>query len=175
MKRSIVVVIIFLFLFGAQSCRKAEVLSESEWNEWLSGGKQTLFDESAGAFSSIFPEISAHNAMIHEIGDKAFEATFVSAPAPLNSGLGPIFNNVSCASCHIADGRGKPPGNSSEPLSAMLIRVSIPGVASNGGPLAVPGFGVQLQQRSINGVVKEADVIINYSEQTFTFPGGETY
>lgn len=39
----------------------------------------------------------------------------------------------------------------------------------------MPGFGVQLQQRSINGVVKEADVIINYSEQTFTFPDGETY
>ena len=57
----------------------------------------------------------------------------------------------------------------------MLIRVSIPGVASNGGPLAVLGFGVQLQQRSINGVAKEADVIINYSEQTFSFPDGETY
>jgi len=175
LKRNIVVVIIFLILFGAQSCRKAEVLSESEWNEWLSGGKQTLFDESAGAFSSVFPDISAHNAMIHEMGDKAFEATFVSAPAPLNPGLGPIFNNVSCASCHIADGRGKPPLSSSEPLSAMLIRVSIPGAASNGGPLAVPGFGVQLQQRSINGVAKEADVIINYSEQTFSFPDGETY
>ena len=37
LKRNIVVVIIFLILFGAQSCRKAEVLSESEWNEWLSG------------------------------------------------------------------------------------------------------------------------------------------
>src|SRR5690606_37196630 len=35
-------------------------------------------------------------------GDAEFERRF--APA---TGLGPIFNNVSCASCHSGDGRGR--------------------------------------------------------------------
>lgn len=157
------------------SCRKAEILSKDEWNEWLSGGKQTLFDESARAFSSMFPNLSAHHAMIHAIGDKGFSSTFVSAPAPVNQGLGPVFNNVSCSSCHIADGRGRPPMNAGESLSALLIRLSLPGVNEHGGPVAVPGFGEQLQQRAIIGVVREADVSVSYIEQHYTFPDGETY
>lgn len=157
------------------SCRKAELLSESDWNEWLSGGKQTLFDESARAFSSMFPDMSPFNQFIHGIGDKAFSATHVSAPAPINPGLGPIFNNVSCSSCHIADGRGRPPLNPSEPISAMLIRLSIPGVGAHGEPLNVPGFGTQLQQRAIAGSIKEADVLVTYTDQNYTFPDGETY
>lgn len=157
------------------SCRKAELLSETDWNEWLSGGKQTLFDESARAFSSMFPDMSSRNQNIHAIGDKAFSATHVSAPAPINPGLGPIFNNVSCSSCHIADGRGKPPLNAAEPLSAMLIRLSIPGAGVHGEPLSVPGFGTQLQQRAIAGTVKEADVLITYTEHNYSFPDGATY
>src|SRR5262245_14823324 len=36
-------------------------------------------------------------------GDAQFGRPFAAA-----SGLGPIFNNVSCASCHSGDGRGVP-------------------------------------------------------------------
>src|ERR1700752_3952332 len=36
-------------------------------------------------------------------GDAEFERQF----AP-NTGLGPIFNDVSCATCHSGDGRGRP-------------------------------------------------------------------
>jgi CxxC motif-containing protein (DUF1111 family) len=161
-------------LFGP-ACRKAEVLADDDLNEWLSGGIQTIFDESAGAFSAIFPSISSSNEKIHELGDAAFEATFVSAPAPVNPGLGPVFNNVSCASCHIADGRGRAPINASELLTSMLIRVSLPGADAHGGPLAVPGFGAQLQQRAIVGMMPEANVNVSYLEQTHSFSDGDTF
>ncbi len=164
-----------VFILTLTHCRKAEVLSEKDWNEWLSGGSQTIFDESAGAFSSVFPNISGNNAFIHEMGDKAFSATFVSAPALLNPGLGPVFNNVSCSSCHIADGRGKPPIISGEPLTAMLMRISVAGTDVHGGPLAVPGFGVQLQQRAINGTQPEAEVLVTYTEISGAFPDGEVF
>ena len=100
--------IIFCILV-ADSCRKPEVLEEENFNEWLSGGGQTVFETGSGAFSSAFPILSESNSAIHDVGDATFEKTFISTPAPINQGLGPVFNSVSCSSCHIGDGRGKPP------------------------------------------------------------------
>lgn len=143
-------------------------------NEWLSGGLQTVFDQSSAAFSQAFPVLPEHLERVHEIGDIQFEATFVSAPAPVNPGRGPLFNNVSCSSCHIADGRGKVPG-SGDTSVLMLFRISIPGENNQGGPNLVPGFGDQIQNRSTVGVAKEADVAISYNERDFAFDDGTPY
>ena len=157
-----------------QACRKPEEQTEEDYNEWLSGGSQTVFNSGSGAFSAPFPNLSATGDFNHEVGDAAFEATFVSAPAPVHEGLGPLFNSVSCASCHIADGRGRPQEASGQMIS-MLIRVSIPGEDEHGGPLGAPGFGGQLQQRSIVGTRPEAEVNIQYTFKKATFPDGESY
>ena len=149
-------------IFFISSCSKNEELSKYEENEWLSGGAQTVFDQSAGAFSQPFPFLSSDKLRVHEIGDLGFEATFVTAPAPLNPGLGPVYNNVSCASCHISDGRGRPP-YAGEQLKSLLIRLSAPGADNTGGPLPLPGFGGQLQQFAIAGKMPEAEVTILHS------------
>jgi CxxC motif-containing protein (DUF1111 family) len=104
---------------------------------------------------------------VHEIGDGQFNATFVSAPAPVNPGLGPIFNNVACSSCHVADGRGKVPGLG-ESAANMLFRVSIPGIGEHGNPIPVPNYGDQLQTRALLGKKREGDVLITYTDQTFS-------
>lgn len=69
-------------------------------------------------------------------GDEAFGRAF--SPA---EGLGPIFNNVSCASCHSGDGRGH--------LRNAFIRFSLDGdlVPELGGP--------QLQDKAIAGALPE--------------------
>ena len=72
------------------SCRKHATNETLENNAWYSGGRQTFFDQSVGAFDHIFNGLNPTEIKVHEIGDKAFDAVFVSAPAPLNSGLGPI-------------------------------------------------------------------------------------
>lgn len=156
------------------ACQKPDPFGENEVTEWFSGGKQTVFDQGAGAFSQSFVELSEDKERLHEIGDLAFEATFVTAPNDHNPGLGPIFNSVSCTSCHIGDGRGKPPGPG-ESLISMLFRISVPGSGPHGSPNPVPGFGGQLQQRAIFGKQPEGDVDITYSYQTYTFPDGEEY
>src|SRR5438552_2908064 len=56
-------------------------------------------------------------------------------------GLGPIFNNVSCASCHSGDGRGIP-GN-------ILVRFS------RGTDLVIGEGGPQIQDKAIPGAVAE--------------------
>jgi CxxC motif-containing protein (DUF1111 family) len=70
-------------------------------------------------------------------GDEEFGRRF----APV-TGLGPIFNDVSCAACHSGDGRGRP-GNA-------LTRIGSPDddmYSSLGGP--------QIQDRAIPGAVAE--------------------
>lgn len=157
-----------------QSCRKAEPLKEDQLNEWFSGGKQTVFVSGSGAFSQPFNGLSSEKDALHELGDKIFGATFNSDANQLYHGLGPIFNNVSCGSCHIADGRGKAP-NAGDALSSLLLRLSVSGQNPNGGPLGVPGFGGQLQQRAILGVQAESGVDVAYTETTGAFPDGEPY
>jgi CxxC motif-containing protein (DUF1111 family) len=168
---SLLLIIIILF---AVACRKPEEQTEEDFNEWLSGGSQTVFNSGSGAFSTIFPDLRGTQEFNHGVGDAAFEATFVSAPAPFHAGLGPVFNSVSCTSCHIADGRGKPQETNGQMIS-MLIRLSIPGEDEHGGPLGAPGFGGQLQQRAIYGTKPEGDVSIQYSIQKLTFSDGEPY
>jgi CxxC motif-containing protein (DUF1111 family) len=164
---------IFIFLLCGMACKKATPLEENDYNEWYSGGKQTVFNTGAGAFSQMFFGLTDAKESLHEMGDIGFEATFNADITQLNHGLGPIFNNQSCGSCHIADGRGKSP-NAGEKLSSLLIRLSTNGMGPHGEPLAVPGFGGQLQQRGIYGIQAEADVLVSYEENTITFDDGET-
>ena len=45
----------------------------------------------------------------------------------------------------------------------MLLRISVPGQAANGGPLGHPIYGDQIQGRAIPGVPPEADVLVRNS------------
>jgi len=164
-------ILTFVFI---SSCRKYDETYTDRDDEWLSGGKQTFFDAGVSAFGNMFTGMNEKQIQNHGVGDKAFEATFVTAPAPLNYGLGPLYNNVSCASCHINDGRGKPPVGS-EPLSSMLFRVSIPGVNAHGGPNPVPFYGGQFQPRIINGRSAEGNVQITYTEVSGTYADGSPF
>lgn len=157
-----------------QACNKPEPLAESDYNEWYSGGSQTVFVSGSGAYSQAFPQLTTQKEAVHEVGDVGFEAVFNSDPNQLNYGLGPLYNNVSCASCHVGDGRGKAP-ETGDALSSLLIRISIPGVGAHGSPNPVPGFGGQLQQKGILGAAPEAAVSVAYTEQTYSFPDGEKY
>ena len=156
------------------ACRKPEPFDDLDTARWFAGGQQTVFVTGNGAYSQPFPNMSEAALEIHDVGDLQFEATFVSAPAPTNAGLGPVFNSVSCASCHIADGRGTP-GAVGGFIRSLLFRISIPGEDEHGGPLAVPGFGSQLQHRAIADALPEADMEIAYVEVPGSYGDGSPF
>src|SRR5262249_27595133 len=132
---TITILVIVVGIFAM--CNKADVFPESNYDDRLSGGLATVFDETSKAFSHIINGMNEHDEHVHELGDASFEQTFVSAPAPVNSGLGPVFNNVSCISCHHNDGKGTPTAGFA--TSSMLFRISVPGADAHGGPLAATG------------------------------------
>lgn len=140
----------------------------------LSGGATTVYDVSPDAFSLAAPNLSGRSLALHEEGDEGFEAAFVPAPAAVNGGLGPLFDNVSCEACHEGDGRGRPPLPGEE-ISSLLFRASVPGTGPHGGPAAVPGFGGQLQLRAIADFVPEVSATIRYAETRGTFTDGTRF
>src|SRR4051812_47269219 len=76
-------------------CRKSDTFPEEQIDPRLSGGLATVFDETHNAFGHEIPYLSENDLAAHELGDGSVEETFVTAPAPVNSGLGPVFSNVS--------------------------------------------------------------------------------
>ncbi len=171
MKKLCVMCIIGLIILAGTFCRKAVNLPDSDYNSQLSGGAATTFLSNSQAFGDPVPGLQAYDAFVHDVGDDIFSQVFVSAPAPHFGGLGPVYNNVSCVSCHHNDGKGTP--TLGDVQSSLLTRISIPGMDANGGPLAAPGFGLQIQDKSVHGQ-PEAKVSVTYTEIPFTFPDGET-
>lgn len=85
-------------------------------------------------------------------GARLFYSRWIAGPAPKPAltGLGPLYNALSCEQCHRNDGRGRPPGRVHE------------GDESGDGLGAVarffprdPVYGAQLQDRAIGGMEPE--------------------
>jgi CxxC motif-containing protein (DUF1111 family) len=131
-----------------------------------SGGATTVFNATSTAYEQPAPNLSAASFMRHVDGDAVFEQVFVTAPADRFAGLGPAFNESSCAGCHVHNGRGRNSG---------LVRVSLAGMDSTGGPLAVPGLGKQVQDRAVFGRQPEALVSVHYEETAGAFDDGTPY
>lgn len=163
--------LIFIFIFvGCNSQQSNDIFdfdNPVSSTGALSGGETTVFDASSHAFSIPAPNLSSDALDRHLKGDVEFEAVFVTAPAVVNPGLGPLYNNVSCINCHTRDGRGRPP-EVDEKFVSMLFRLSLPkdDMVDGQSPVPVPGYGTQLNNRAIYGTTAEGTVKINYMEQT---------
>lgn len=145
----------------------------------LSGGDLTHFHSAEKAFEQEAPNLSWGLSAAFDRGDGIFERSFTPA---IKSGwrrdadgLGPLFNNTSCESCHQGDGRAQPPTDENEPIIGGFVRVSVPGIGPYGEPLSPPGYGAQISDRSIEGVKPEATVRVKWNETYGHFPDGERY
>lgn len=137
----------------------------------MAGGETTVFLASSNAYSSPATNLSGSSLAFHLDGDFQFETVFVTAPAPVNSGVGPIFNNSSCIGCHPKDGRSAFPTNINA-LSGFFLRASMPGIGDNNAPIPVPGFGEQIQNQAIFGFEPEAKFHVTFSPILETFADG---
>lgn len=124
-----------------------------------SGGDGTTFTVGKNAFAQIAENLLGEQQTPFFAGNSLFNRNWTTAPASTTGidGLGPTFNARSCSTCHFKDGRGRPPFNEDEPMSSMLIRLSVPGNDEHGGPKPEPTYGGQLNPFAILGVPGEGD------------------
>ena len=171
MKKFYIITGIIVFVSAFSMCHKADIFPVSEYDDRLSGGAATALDASSRAFENTVDGLSARDIVIHNTGDATFGQTFVAPPSPIFTGLGPVYNNISCINCHRNDAEGIPTAGFSN--SALLIRISMNNsIDANGGPLAVPGFGTQVQDQAVIGARAEANVNITYTDLPVIYPDG---
>ncbi|MBX3222542.1 MAG: thiol oxidoreductase [Labilithrix sp.] len=142
-----------------------------------SAGDGTVFDQTRDAFTRPLANLHGPRRDDFFLGNAVFNRGWVTAPASVADfdGLGPLFNATNCSACHFKDGRGRPPEKPDEKLLSMLVRLSVPGVSAQGGPMPEPAYGEQLQENGILGVPAEGTTRVTYVEEAGAFADGATY
>lgn len=149
----------------------------------LLAGAATTRRFDAAAFSQPSANMAFERQLDFRVGDGIFRKLWVPAPSSTKSsdGLGPLLNARGCQSCHLRDGRGRPPAVN-EAATSMVLRLSIPPqTEADRAALATymraatpePTYGGQLQNFSINGLLAEGRMTITYTEHPVTLADGE--
>lgn len=145
------------------------------------GGETTVWVTGRQAFSFPAANLTNEERTRFVVGNSFFKRNWVEAPASTTArdGLGPHFLARSCAACHMHDGRGKPPqwkrGLSDQDPLALLLRLSVPGADSHGGPNPHPIYGDQLTTVAVQGVKPEGRVRMRWEAVRGRFADGTRY
>ncbi|HEX4986190.1 MAG TPA: di-heme oxidoredictase family protein [Burkholderiales bacterium] len=108
----------------------------------------------AQAYSLPVPGLDAAQLERFANGRQEFHQRWVVMPSIGGKwGRGPTSNAEQCIDCHVNNGRGRAPDSRIEPLSSMVVRLSLPGEDEHGGPRPHPDYGDQLQTQGELGRV----------------------
>jgi CxxC motif-containing protein (DUF1111 family) len=168
-----------LVLSAASGCSSGGASSSSDAlppADPKSGGAATALDATSHAYGNGINGLTEAQAGDFSFGHSTFSKNWVTAPASTEGmdGLGPLYNARACSTCHSKDGRSAP-FSSTGALLGMLFRLSIPGVAANGGPNPDPTYGDQLRPFGILGVPADGTPHVAYQETPGTYGDGTAY
>jgi CxxC motif-containing protein (DUF1111 family) len=165
-----------LLLAGCTPDDPAEPLRAEPGEEW-SGGDTTVFDTTSNAYTLSARNLSFDRRAHFFTGNSFFNDLWVQSPSSTTArdGLGPLFNAKSCSSCHLHDGRGRPPIAPEERVVSVLLRLSVPGEDAHGGPTADPVYGGQLQPNALPDVPAEGEVRVAWEEVPGEYADGTPY
>lgn len=141
------------------------------------GGDTTVDVAGERAFRSIAANATGMSRARFTFGQQLFNTVWEPAPGlqPTTDGLGPLFNRAACSDCHINNGRGRAPETPGDPMESILVRISLYGEGPHGEPFGVPGYGDQLQDRSIDGVPAEGRAQIDWETVPGEYADGTPY
>jgi len=137
----------------------------------FSGGATTVFKEDHNAYSMPAKNLSLISRESFFVGNAFFKNPWVAAPATVSTrdGLGPLFNANACQSCHVKDGRGRPPVDG-EPFASMLIKIG-----STADGQGDSRYGTQFHLLSVPGVEAEGLATLEWQTYSWTSEAGETF
>ncbi|HVZ41110.1 MAG TPA: di-heme oxidoredictase family protein [Candidatus Kapabacteria bacterium] len=154
--------------------------ASAEAGEQNGGGAGTVANESRHAFGRAPMNLAEFDARwpIFRSGKLLFDrnwglATHDAAGGPPGpTPLGPVYDAVSCAGCHVRDGRGHPPSSADEIPETMVVRLS---VMTAHGSVPHPVYGRQLGYYRTDGKPGEGTVSVSYVEVSGEFADGTPY
>ncbi|MCU0867272.1 MAG: thiol oxidoreductase [Planctomycetes bacterium] len=135
----------------------------------------TIADATANAFSYPSPALDATGRRAFAVGNAIFRANWVQAPASAEGldGLGPLFNARSCSSCHLRDGRSRPPEADELERHGLLVRIGVR--TGDGADLPHPRYGVQLQDQALPDAAPEARIEVQWLPRAGRYADGEPF
>lgn len=144
---------------------------------YTGGENLTTFVGGENVFGVQADNLSRDDSRLFVAGNALFRSNWITAPASVTSldGLGPLFNAISCGSCHFKDGRAAPPDEFSISKPGLLFRLSSEGTNAYGEPNPHSIYGGQLQDRSLATASPEAQVNISYEMIPDAYPDGTAY
>ncbi|MEZ4979869.1 MAG: di-heme oxidoredictase family protein [Chitinophagales bacterium] len=168
MKKQALYLILSFSLF--YSCKKDQ--DPLSLNEAYSGGETTVFVSGPTAYTFALSNLDATGLTKHLEADAIFSQHFVTAPATNFGGLGPLFNQNSCESCHLRNGRGNPMLYDGDIQTGGLLKIGLDAQDVHGMPLPVPNYGGQIQTKAIFGQDPEAVISFTEWSQLLTYSDG---
>lgn len=144
----------------------------------MQGGDTSVSDASPNAYNHTAPNISDAAAVaLHEVGQTGFLRNFGRVEVRGAIRLGPTFNAPSCVSCHGGNGRGALRITRRGVGSDTVVKVSLrTGRAPlPGGPVAVPGIGLQVRDHAVAQHVPEALVRVIWRSRSGAYGDGTPY
>jgi CxxC motif-containing protein (DUF1111 family) len=159
--------------------------SKAEDFEPMQGGAGTSRKRvNQDAFSQSSANITFEEEGTFKLGNGIFRKLWVSSPSSTQAsdGLGPLFNARACQSCHLKDGRGRPPEGNPDATSMFLRLARDAETAEEKQALADktvlnfpdPVYGTQLQDLAVPGLAGEGRLKITYEEIPVTLGDGST-
>ena len=176
--------IVFIGLMG---CSKAPTFDQSELQP---GGDITARRVSHRTYVVEGKGVSAQQKLNFWTGFSLFRDPWVIAPSSTKDrdGLGPLFINRACISCHSRGGRGPAPTEGLSSPSAMVMRLDLTDVGAKKSIYSdsdtYMAYGEQIQSRAINithptrlpkAIKPEAKLLIEYEVITGQYADGSAY
>lgn len=157
--------------------------SRPEQFELMQGGAGTSRKRiNQDSFSHPSANITFEEESTFKVGNGIFRKVWVSSPSSTQAsdGLGPLFNARACQSCHLKDGRGRPPEGAADATSMFLRLAREAGTAEESAARASrnalnfpdPVYGTQLQDLAVPGLKAEGRMKITYRETPVTLGDG---
>lgn len=144
------------------------------------GGGTTVYDVSRNAFGLSARNLPSERRGDFFVGNSFFNRNWVEAPASTaaRDGLGPFFSARSCSSCHLRDGRGRPPEPGSTDPQSAIINLSVSPVRANASghsPAPEPTYGPQFSSHAVQGLSPEGKMRTRYEPVEGRFADGTPY
>ncbi|MFP2925281.1 di-heme oxidoredictase family protein [Pyxidicoccus sp. 3LG] len=146
-----------------------ELASVAEPGEELPGGTTTVADLGRNAFGRSPMNMKRERWPDFHEGKRVFARDW-SDPRRVPALVGPLFSAPSCMTCHVKDGRGRPPAAPTEPPVSLVFQLSAP---EGRGPH--PSYGEQLDFHHVDGRAGEGSVEVDYDEVHGEFATGESF
>ncbi|MEM7302926.1 MAG: di-heme oxidoredictase family protein [Pseudomonadota bacterium] len=157
--------------------------SKPERFEAMQGGagtSQSIFNRDA--FSQSAKNLTFEQELDFKLGNALFRKLWVSSPSSTHAsdGLGPFYNARACQSCHLKDGRGRPPEPGEAAVSLFLRLARTPVIAEERQEIKEhkrqtfpdPVYGGQLQNFAVPGLMAEGRMGIHYERVPITLSDG---